>query len=90
MAAVLAGCTVFAPSADAPVAQRAMALLPADALLLGEQHDAAEHQAIERETVEALAARGRLAALAIEMAEEGHEHRPPRRPAPAKRRCRPR
>ncbi len=49
-----------------------MALLPADALLLGEQHDAAEHQAIALETVEALAARGRLAALAIEMAEEGN------------------
>lgn len=70
-AAILTGCTVFAPRADAPVAQRAMALLPADALLLGEQHDAAEHQVIERETVETLAARGRLAALALEMAEEG-------------------
>jgi uncharacterized iron-regulated protein len=69
-AALLAGCSALAP-ADAPVAHRAMALLPADALLLGEQHDAPEHHAIERETVEALAARGRLAALAIEMAEEG-------------------
>ncbi|MEJ7686591.1 MAG: ChaN family lipoprotein [Variovorax sp.] len=49
-----------------------MALLPADALLLGEQHDAPEHQAIALQTVEALAASGRLAALAIEMAEEGN------------------
>jgi uncharacterized iron-regulated protein len=70
-AAMLAGCAAFAPAADAPVDRRAMALLPADALLLGEQHDAPEHQAIEREIVQALAARGRLAALAIEMAEEG-------------------
>lgn len=69
-AALLAGCSAVG-SADAPVARRAMALLPADVLLLGEQHDAPEHHAIERETVEALAARGRLAALAIEMAEEG-------------------
>lgn len=48
------------------------ALLPADAVLLGEQHDAAEHQVIERETVEGLARRGKLAALAIEMAEAGN------------------
>jgi uncharacterized iron-regulated protein len=70
-AAMLVGCAASGPPADAPVARRAMVLLPADALLLGEQHDAPEHQAIERETVEALAARGRLAALVIEMAEEG-------------------
>ncbi|VTU20320.1 putative iron-regulated protein [Variovorax sp. PBS-H4] len=68
--ALLAGCSAVG-QADAPVAGRALALLPADALLLGEQHDAPEHHAIERETVEALSARGRLAALAIEMAEEG-------------------
>ncbi|MGJ7492841.1 ChaN family lipoprotein [Variovorax sp. ZT4R33] len=68
----LAGCGVFPPSADAPAARRVSALLPADAVLLGEQHDAAEHHAIERETVEALAARGRLAAVALEMAEEGN------------------
>ena len=71
--ALLAGCAASGPTAqDAPIPRRALALLPADALLLGEQHDAPEHQAIERETVEALAARGRLAALAIEMADEGH------------------
>jgi len=69
--AALVGCAASGPPADAPVARRAMALLPADALLVGEQHDAPEHQAIEREMVEALAARGHLAALAIEMAEEG-------------------
>lgn len=47
-------------------------LLPADAVLIGEQHDAPEHHAIEREAVEALVARGRLAALTLEMAEEGN------------------
>jgi uncharacterized iron-regulated protein len=69
--AVLAGCAAFPAGADAPVARRIAALLPTDALLLGEQHDAPEHHAIERETVEALVARGQLAALALEMAEEG-------------------
>jgi len=73
-AAALAACSpspLFPPGPDAPVANRVSALLPVDALLLGEQHDAPEHHAIERETVEALVARGQLAALALEMAEEG-------------------
>jgi len=71
-AIALAGCTTLLGGPDAPVARRAAALLPADALILGEQHDAPEHQAIERETVEALASRGKLAALLLEMAEDGH------------------
>jgi uncharacterized iron-regulated protein len=69
-----AGCGVFpfgADAPDAPIPRRVAALQPVDALLLGEQHDAPEHHAIERETVEALVARGHLAALALEMAEEG-------------------
>ncbi|MDN6884792.1 ChaN family lipoprotein [Variovorax sp. CAN2819] len=77
-AAALAGCSALsslsasgADAPDAPVARRVAALQPVDALLLGEQHDAPEHHVIERETVEALAARGHLAALALEMAEEG-------------------
>jgi uncharacterized iron-regulated protein len=75
-AMALASCAVApAPAADAPVARRVVVLLPADALLLGEQHDAPEHQVLERETVEALANRGQLAALALEMAEEGHSTR---------------
>jgi len=72
---LIAGCAGWpggAEAPDAPIARRVEALLPTDALLLGEQHDAPEHHAIERETVEALAARGRLAALALEMAEEGN------------------
>jgi len=48
-------------------------LLPADVLLVGEQHDAPEHHVLERQTVEALIAQGRLAALALEMAEEGND-----------------
>jgi uncharacterized iron-regulated protein len=71
-AMALAGCTAFQDGPDAPVARRAAALLPVDALILGEQHDAPEHHAIERETVEALGSRGQLAALLLEMAEEGH------------------
>ncbi|WP_431127085.1 ChaN family lipoprotein [Variovorax paradoxus] len=70
--ASLAGCSAFFDGPNAPVARRAAALLPADALILGEQHDAAEHHAIERETVEALAGQGKLAALLLEMAEEGN------------------
>jgi uncharacterized iron-regulated protein len=72
-AIALAGCTTaFFNGPNAPVARRAAALLPADALIIGEQHDAPEHHAIERETVEALAGQGKLAALLLEMAEEGH------------------
>ncbi|MGJ7615612.1 MULTISPECIES: ChaN family lipoprotein [unclassified Variovorax] len=73
-ATAFAGCAALSGGADAPdapIAQRVAALQPVDALLLGEQHDAPEHHVIEREAVEALAARGQLAALALEMAEEG-------------------
>ena len=45
--------------------------VPTDALLLGEQHDAPEHHRIELETVQVLVARGQLAALALEMADDG-------------------
>lgn len=52
-------------------AARMAALLPADAILLGEQHDAPTHQETHRRVIEALGARGALAAVAIEMAEQG-------------------
>ena len=52
-------------------AARVLALPRTDVLLLGEQHDAAEHQQVHREVVEALASQGRLAALAIEMSDSG-------------------
>ena len=47
------------------------ALLPADALLLGEQHDAKEHQQIHQQVIALLAQRGLLAAVALEMADTG-------------------
>jgi uncharacterized iron-regulated protein len=49
--------------------------MPTDALLLGEQHDAEDHQRIERDVVAMFAARGTLAALALEMAEQGRSTR---------------
>ncbi|WP_198086440.1 ChaN family lipoprotein [Variovorax sp. E3] len=77
VATTFAGCSALSSGADkpdapdVPIARRIAALQPVDVLLLGEQHDAPEHHVIERETVEALVARGHLAALALEMAEEG-------------------
>ncbi|WP_304304506.1 ChaN family lipoprotein [Pseudacidovorax intermedius] len=76
MAAMLAtGCAGLAgPAADAPdtpLSRRLDALLPAQVLILGEQHDADAHHALERETVQQLAARQRLAAVALEMADSG-------------------
>ncbi len=52
------------------LATRLDALLPADALLLGEQHDAPQHQRIHRDVIDALAQRGVLAAVVVEMAEQ--------------------
>lgn len=68
---LLAGCAWPLTPDGAITQQRLTPLLPADALLLGEQHDAPDHQRIEREVVQVLAARGVLAALALEMAEQG-------------------
>ena len=74
---LLAGCASLTPPPEPPppTAQRIQLLLPADFLLIGEQHDAPDHQRIEREVVEALAAKGQLAALALEMAEQGQDTR---------------
>ena len=58
-------------AAASAVAGRLDALLPADVLLLGEQHDAAEHQQIQQQVMAILAARGLLAAVALEMADAG-------------------
>ncbi|MBE7939759.1 MULTISPECIES: ChaN family lipoprotein [Ramlibacter] len=60
-ATCLAGCAALAPQPDL--------------LLLGEQHDAPSHQALHRQVVEDLAGRGQLAALALEMADDGHDTR---------------
>lgn len=50
---------------------RLQTLLPTDVLLLGEKHDAPDHQRLQREAVQWLAARGALAAVVMEMAERG-------------------
>jgi uncharacterized iron-regulated protein len=75
--AVLAAACAVLPSAihvadpGFNLSQRLGALLPTDILLLGEQHDAPDHQQLQRKVVLALAGRGQLAALALEMAEQG-------------------
>ena len=67
--ALLVGCSTT------PVPQttsdRLQAVLPTDILLLGEQHDAPEHQVIHEQVVQKLVDEKRLAALALEMADTG-------------------
>ena len=53
------------------IAQRVDWLLPADVILLGEQHDAPDHHRLERALVLELAQRQQLSALVLEMAERG-------------------
>ncbi len=57
--------------AQALTAARVDALMPMDALLLGEQHDAADHQQIHQQVITLLAQRSRLGAVALEMADAG-------------------
>ena len=73
MLLALPGCALQPASTPAGAAWQAQLERwpPVDALLLGEQHDAAEHQHWEAATVRWLAARGRLAALVLEMADAG-------------------
>jgi uncharacterized iron-regulated protein len=69
-----AACALLTLAACAPLAPpvpRVQDLVQADVVLLGEVHDEAAHQRTHRAVVQDLATRGRLAALAIEMAEEG-------------------
>ena len=75
--AVLMACGPLGPfarqatsPAHPPVATLVSQLLPADLILLGEQHDAPDHHRIEAELVQALVARQTLAALVREMAEQ--------------------
>ncbi|MGA0570434.1 ChaN family lipoprotein [Variovorax sp. VNK109] len=72
---VVSGCATQSPAHETPADKQAAAirsLLPADALLLGEQHDAAEHHELERAVVARLANDGKLAVLALEMSEHGN------------------
>ena len=80
LSAVLSGC---ASQPEAPVLNnltgdtlnittaRLDALLPADVLLLGEQHDADAHQQLHSNAIALLAQRGLLAAVVLEMADAG-------------------
>ena len=56
---------------QAVTSTRLTALLPMDVLLLGEQHDAPEHQQIHQQVIAVLAQRGQLGAVALEMADAG-------------------
>lgn len=67
-AALLTGC-----AAPRPVDADLRGLLPTPLLLLGERHDAPEHQVLQRATVTQLAQQGALAALVLEMVEQGHQ-----------------
>lgn len=67
-ASLLAGCAHRAPQSVSALLGE---VLPAPVLLIGEQHDAPEHQALQRDVVQALARRGELGALVMEMAEQG-------------------
>ncbi|MBC7444480.1 MAG: ChaN family lipoprotein [Polaromonas sp.] len=65
---------ILEPTASPLLAQtsaRLDALLPADVLLVGEQHDAPAHHDLEQQIISSLAARGLLAAVALEMADTG-------------------
>ena len=66
--ALLSACAHRPPATVPALLDR---VLPTPVLMLGEQHDAAEHQALQRDVVEALARRGQLGALVMEMIEQG-------------------
>lgn len=75
LACVLAACrTAHQPLNEAEQA-RLQQLLPADLVLLGEQHDADAHQQLERQLIDWLAGHQALAAVVIEMAEQGRSTR---------------
>lgn len=72
MGAALAGCVHRPPSAEGdqwPLVLRTV--LPAEVLLLGEQHDDPEHQRMQHDAVKWLAIRNQLGAVVLEMAERG-------------------
>lgn len=64
---------LLAACASVPQADPLHGLLPTPLLLLGEQHDAPEHQAFQRQAVQRLAAAGQLAAVVLEMGEQGQQ-----------------
>jgi len=69
---ILGGCALAPHRSEVPTWPQALKrLLPTEILLLGERHDAPQHQDMQRQTVQWLAQRGLLAALVMEMAEAG-------------------
>ena len=69
---ILGGCALTPHRSEVPTWPQALErLLPTEILLLGERHDAPQHQDMQRQTVQWLAQRGLLAALVMEMAEAG-------------------
>jgi uncharacterized iron-regulated protein len=58
-----------------PMSQRLHALGRPDVLLLGEQHDAPDHQRQHLAAVQMLASVGELGAVVLEMADAGHDTR---------------
>ncbi|MGE0349376.1 ChaN family lipoprotein [Hydrogenophaga sp.] len=70
ISALLVACAHPKPSTVTVLLDR---VLPTPVLMLGEQHDAPEHQVLQREVVQLLAAQGKLAALIMEMVEQGHD-----------------
>lgn len=71
-AALLAGCATYGSPSAPRFGAALRALPPGTLLLLGEQHDADDHQRLEREAIETLAAQARLAVVVLEMVERGH------------------
>ena len=67
----LISCASHTTAPSRTTASQVDSLLPADVLLLGEQHDAKQHQQIHRHVIALLAQRGLLAAVALEMADAG-------------------
>ena len=72
---LLSACSSSPPASEkgwqSPGPSEFIALATAPLLLLGEQHDAPEHHRIEADLVQWLSAQQRLAALVLEMADEG-------------------
>lgn len=71
LAASLVACAQAPSDHGLQTLDRDPAWPSAQLLLLGEQHDAAEHQRVSAQVVTRLAAQRRLAALALEMADRG-------------------
>ena len=69
LALLLGACA--APTPLPPALVDGIGTTSRELLLLGEQHDAPQHRQLQRQVIEALAAQDRLAALALEMAEQG-------------------